>query len=458
VSERGSPSFAAWKIYLLVVVPATILLNLTFPNFHAPDDYDHVKRAYTLDHAPFRVITPEGRSSGALVDSGLSEYIDAEAPLVKSGAALTSEQRLQLRQNRSIKWSGKPSFSEMPGALSYFPLLYAPQTAALEVGRRVGATVETSVLWARLANGFAGIVLAGIGLYFLRGGQAIVLFLLLLPRTLLQFASNSADPILYGLALVIVAVGLKTAGSARIRSSAVGAALFVAAAVRPPIAALALAPAVQALRNRQWLNFALLSAGCGAAAVWMLTILPSITEQRCGDLGKVGPKLQTFAFHWPQLIGNSFVDRGLYYYVSFIGHYGWGDGRIGMAGAPMPMWLYGTALALFAFAVWKDLVSPFKLPAILRVSLVLSAAFSLLLTFLAMYVGCTAFGRPVIDGVQGRYFVTVLFALAPAVSGLLSRHSSGNLERPYLTSIAAWSLASIAVMLINSAQLYGTLS
>src|SRR3954462_11503998 len=135
--------------------------------------------------------------------------------------------------------------------MSYFPALYAPQTLALELGRATGATVEESVLWARIASGLAGIALAALGLRLLPFGHSLVLVLLLLPRTLLQFASNSADPILYGLALIVVAIGLQRTGGLRpiARNGLAAAALFVAAAVRPPLAGLAFTPVVQAVRN-----------------------------------------------------------------------------------------------------------------------------------------------------------------------------------------------------------------
>jgi hypothetical protein len=457
VNERKWPSFAAWKIYVFLAIPATILLNLSFPNFHAPDDYDHVKRAYTLVHEPFRTITPEGSSTGAMIDSGLTKYIDAQIPLVKSRRAFNPEQRRTLQLAHQIQWSGTQTFSEMPGALSYFPLLYAPQTAMLEIGRLAGASVETSVLWARLANGLASIALTAIGLYFLRGGQAIALFLLLLPRTLLQFASNSADPILYGLALIIIALGLRTAGSDRLRSGVIAVALFISGTVRPPITALALAPAVEALRKRQWLNIATLSAACVAAAIWVMAILPSITERRCGDVGTLGPKLQTFALQWPLLIGSSFEQRAGYYYVSLVGHYGWGDGRTGIIGTPMPTWVYLTALPLFVIALCRDLFAPFQLSAILRISLVVGGFCSVWLTFLAMYVSCTVPGEAVIAGVQGRYFVTALFAIAPAVGGLLARARPHVLERVYPPLITGWTVACTATMLISSPQLYTSL-
>jgi hypothetical protein len=437
-------------MYLLVAIPATILLNLAFPNFHAPDDYDHVKRAYTLVHGPFGTITPEGRSTGALIDSGLAEYIDAQSPLVKSRRSLSREQRLASQRASNIGWTGKKVFSEMPGALNFLPVLYAPQTLMLEIGRLVGATIEMSVLWARLANAFAGIALATIGLYLLRGGEAIVLFLLLLPMTLLQFASNSADAVLYGLALIIVALGLRTAGSGRVRTIAIASAVFISGTVRPPMAALALTPGLQALRQRRWINLALLSTACAGASVWVLARLPSITDTRCGNLGSVELKLSAYAFEWPQLIGRTFVDRAAYYYVSFVGHYGWGDGRIGIIGSPMPIWIYLTALPLFMIAFCRDLFSRYQLRAALRISLTVSAFFSLWLTFLAMYVGCTVPGQTVIGGVQGRYFVTMLFAIAPALAGLLPRKDAQILDRLFPALLIAWSVACTATILVSA--------
>ena len=445
---------AAWKVYLCLIVPATILLNLTFPNFHAPDDYDHIKRAYTLFHAPFRAITPEGSSTGAMVDTGLTEYIEGQIPLVKSTRRLTAEQRLALERNTRIGWTGRQTFSEMPGALSYFPLLYAPQALMLEIGGLSGASVEISVLWARFANGVVGVALAAVGLYLLRGGQAIVLLSLLLPRTLLQFASNSTDPILYGLALIIISLGLRTGGSGRLRSSAIAVALFISGTVRPPIAALALTPAVQAIRERRWLNVALLSGACVAAAVWMIAVLPSVTDLRCGDLGGLGLKLRTFASQWPLLIGRTFDDRSLYYYISFVGHYGWGDGRIGTIGTPMPGWVYSSAILLFGIAFCQDLFSQFQLSALFRLSLLLGALCSVLLTFFAMYVGCTNVSRSVIGGVQGRYFVTPLFAIAPAIGGLASSGGIRWRQGLFWLLVFAWVAACTATMIANSTQLY----
>ncbi|MDB5693444.1 MAG: Protein of unknown function rane, partial [Alphaproteobacteria bacterium] len=236
--NEGSRRLGPALLYLALALPATLILSFFFINFHAPDDYDHVKRAYTLIHEPFRAITPPGHSTGAMIDTGLADYVSAKRPVsVLSERPLPQAEAAAFRSAPEMRWSAEERFSELPGAMSYFPALYAPQALALELGRRTGATVEESVLWARLANGLVAIALAALGLRLLPFGHSLVLVLLLLPRTLLQFASNSADPILYGLALIVIAMGLQRTGRFKpvVHNGLAAGAIFIAASVRPPL-------------------------------------------------------------------------------------------------------------------------------------------------------------------------------------------------------------------------------
>ena len=447
-----NPLFAAWKVYLFLVVPAVILLNLAFPNFHAPDDYDHLKRGYTLFHHPFQMITPAGGSTGAMIDSGLVQYIDSQIPIVKFDGPLRANERAAYLANDRIRWTGKPTFSEMPGSLNYFPLLYAPQGVMLELGRFFGASVKVSVLWARLANSLVGIFLAALGLYLLPSGRSLALLMLLLPRTLMQFASNSADPILYGLTLIIVALPIRFSNPKAIKSGYMAAAIFISASVRPTIAALTLTGGVEALRKRQWWNVAAIVGGCAAAALWVLITLPSVSDLRFHAGGSVTQKLVAFASNWPLLVGRTLSDRANYFYASFVGHYVWGNPPTYL-GLAMPGWIYATALLLLAFAVWQDLATPASLPSSVRLSLVLGAGCSILLTFLAMYIGCTAANDTIITGIQGRYFVPPLFAIGAAIGGLAAGRARSY---PALFSrlVIAWVAACTTAMLVNSTQLY----
>lgn len=443
-------------LYLALALPATLILSLAFVNFHAPDDYDHVKRAYTLVHDPLRAVTPPGHSTGAMIDTGLAAYVSAQRPVaVLSQRPLPKAATEAFRSAPQIRWSGVEGFSELPGAISYFPALYAPQSLALELGRRMGATVEESVFWARLANGFVGIALAALGLRLLPFGHSLALVVLLLPRTLLQFASNSADPILYGLALIVTALGLQRAGRLRplAQDGLAAAALFVAASVRPPIAALAFTPQVQAVRHRRWLGLLLLGAGVAAAALWTLTIVGQVTDLRCTGGGPLGQRLVGFAGEWPWLIGHSLTDRGTYYFTSFIGHYGWGDGPNGRLSYLLPLWMYVSAVSLLVIALRNDIRTPASLERPVRWSLAAGAAGVVLVTFLAMYVACRGPLPNVIGGVQGRYFVPALFAVAPAVSGL-APSPRDRLASLFPVLLGVWVIACVIAMSLEAQALY----
>lgn len=447
----SQPAF--WKLYLLLIVPAAILLNLTFVNFHAPDDYDHLKRAYTLFHHPFQLVTPKGSSTGTMIDSGLNDYIESQIPVAKFERPLTDAHRRAYETNGNIRWTGKQAFSETPGALTYFPALYAPQAIALEAGRLSGATVEHSVLLARFANSATGITLAAFALSLLPAGGSLALLLLLLPCTQIQFASNSADPVLYGISLIVIALSLGHRAPGGRKAGLIALGLFVAGTVRPPIATIALTPAVRALRERKWLSLALVCGACAAAALWVLTIMPAITDLRSGSVGAMGPKLETFALQWPSLVWNTFIAMGPQFYGGLVGHYAWGNAPVGYLGIPFPGWIYLTAAPLLCLGIREDLVSKVTLSSLVRSSLAVSASISILLMLLAMYLGCTKPGASVIMGMQGRYFVTPLFTLGAAVAGL--RHGRAkSMNGTYLKVLALWALLCTLTMVLQAPGLY----
>jgi Predicted membrane protein (DUF2142) len=450
-------SLPAWKLYLLLIVPGTILLNLTFVNFHAPDDYDHLKRAYTLLHHPFQLVTPPGASTGTMIDSGLNDYIESQIPVAKFEQPLTPKHRRAYGANGRMQWSGTKAFSETPGSLTYFPALYLPQAIGLEAGRLSGASIEHSVLLARFANSAAGIALAAIGLYLLPAGVSLALLLLLLPGTQLQFASNSADPVLYGLSLIIIALSLRKRATEGRNAALIALGLFVAGTVRPPVATLALIPAVQALRERRWLALALVTGSCAAVAAWVLTIMPAITDLRSGNVGPMGPKLMTFALQWPYLLWHSFSGQAGLLYGGLIGHYAWGNAPVAYLGIPLPDWIYLSAPALFVFALRQDLIARASLPPLTRTSLAASAVISILLIFLAMYLGCTKPGAAVIMGMQGRYFVIPLFALGAAVAGLLVNTTTTKANGLFGKVLPVWVLLCTITMALQGPALYAGL-
>jgi len=204
---RALEGFPIARSYLLLVTPMLLALNLVFVPFHAPDDYDHVKRAYTLAHFEIWPANLPGHSSGGYIDSSLAQLINAQKPAIFNWphvGTLPHPIGAPPEMRAGLRWSGEKVYSEFPGAASYLPLIYAPQAVALAAGELFHATIEASVLAARVVNGVTAAMIVFLCLAYAPYGKNLILLLFLFPESLSQFASNSADPMLLALTLVIV--------------------------------------------------------------------------------------------------------------------------------------------------------------------------------------------------------------------------------------------------------------
>lgn len=446
------------RLYLCLALPMLLALNVIFPAFHAPDDYDHAKRAATLISGHWLPTTLAGQSSGSLIDSGLAAYIGAQTPVVEiNHRPLSQVQLAEYRRADTIRWSGHQEYSEAPGAMSYMPLLYAPQALVLAITQLAGTTVETSILIARLANSLAGALLVAYGLRLLPAGHAVIIVLMLLPKSLLQFASNSADPILYGAAVTLVAMGIRVwqaPQSPALNSAAAAFLCFMVSTVRPPLAVLGLPFALSALRKHRWFNLALMTLSILAVSAWFISVLPSIVDLRCGEIGARGGKVATFALHWPELIGRSILAHHAYYLASFIGELGWGNGPLSFLDQPLPTWAYMAAAGMLGLAYLQDKSSPPRLPIDVRILLFFLAMVMFVLVFFAMYAGCTSRGAAIIGGVQGRYFVPSIIAIAPALAGAEPHHAPAKGNHHFAPVLVIWCVADLAMLCLQAKAIY----
>lgn len=455
----GIPSRAgAARFYLFAVTPMLLALNLVFVPLHAPDDFDHLKRAYTLAHGSLWPMTPPGQSSGGMIDSALSQMIERQKPAIldwprtgplRQPLGLTPADRSQMR------WSGETTYSEFPGAASYMPLLYAPQAAAIWAGERYGLTLEQTVLLARLANGATAATFITAALASFPLGAASILLLLLLPKTLVQFASNSADPVLHAATLCIVAFCVRSAVDGWVPRTRhfllVAAGLFIIVGARPPLLALTPVPLWVAWRSRNMAAAASLLAAAVLAVSWFGAVMPSITDLRCGPTEPLASKMLAFLRQGPVLIARSVWWHKTYYYKSFVGELGWGNGPAGKLDE-IPMWIYAAAIPLIGCAVALDCGKGLRLPAVLRSVMLLCSLGMAVATFAAMYGVCTVPGSLAIGGVQGRYFVAPALLAIPALAGLL--RPAPLLERCYLPALFLFLAAGYGVLLSEGLRIY----
>ena len=118
---RAFPLFGTCEIarfYLLIVSPILLALNFVFVPFHAPDDYDHVKRAYTLAHGSVWPTAQFGKSSGGYIDAGLSQLVEVKRAIfdwprvgtISPSSIVDASSPVK----NSLRWSS-PAHTEFPG-------------------------------------------------------------------------------------------------------------------------------------------------------------------------------------------------------------------------------------------------------------------------------------------------------------------------------------------------------
>jgi uncharacterized membrane protein len=297
----------------------------------------------------------------------------------------------------------------------------------------------------RLATGFATIVIAGLAIA-LAGSAALWLFaVLLLPMSLAVSSAISQDgPMLASTALAValyLRLGVPNPRHAALLFAPLCVLLAMVGMGRAPYLAFALL-AVAAPVKRSWRVIGTL---CIFACViaWSHRSTSHFPLPLRPD-GIVSPSLQCFGllthpWRLPLLFIRTVQINDWLAVHSFVGLLGWLDTAL-----PHIYHLAAWAgLALAAAAVWRPYTSPAPWTRIaLEVLAVLGATGGV---FLVQYMAWTTVGSPVIDGVQGRYF------LAPAlVLGVLIKGGPGNpgiSQRWLAVPVLALPVVSIAVTL-----------
>lgn len=350
--------------------------------------------------------------------SHFAPYIAGDAPPVDPNRYETA---------RAIGWKGQTIRADFRNTVQYAPFAYIPQAAALAIGKSLGLSVMDSYVLARaFAAAVASIlVVTAVVMLWRTGASVFVLSLLLLPMSVFLIASTSQDGILLGVGALLAAVVARSfdrePGRDRWLPYAATACLTVLALARLPYLALLPVlwmPALWSHSDGRRFTVRLPMVFCtafvlAAFAGWMAMTEPvrvkvyPLDDKVVSTADQIMFLVHNPAFVW-DLARNTLAVNRMSYTMGFIGVLGW-------LSIVLPQWGYRLAMAslLATFAA----VPP---PANRRVADVSLVVLALILTsggmFLAQYLTWTAVGAPVIDGIQGRYFLPIaplLLILAP---------------------------------------------
>jgi uncharacterized membrane protein len=418
------PDVLPWGMLLLMLFVATYIFATITPAFQAPDEFDHVRRAYMLGHGQLLLQQMDGTPSGGAIDSGLDLYMQKMYPL-----GITPAKRMNADEKTataSIHWSGVPVRVYPSGTAYYFPAMYLPHAAGLRAGEMMGWSVSASYHLARFLVLICSLALLALG-FRIYPPPPLAMALLSLPMGMFLLSSVVLDGISTAMMIVALSSFMRIITDREASSPRIVMVLLVSVGLVVscrtnilPFLALPFAAWFQTRRRRDLICAA---AMAGFVVAWTaFTIKFTVYLEGPMKADHAGRLVESLLhpLHFIELLSATVTDRPLllFYAWSFVGILGW----LTAAFTPAVYVTFGWLLILLLVLSTASRKVLTHQPA-MRILLVLCAAGAVLLTFLALLVQWVQPDPKLINGVQGRYFTIPALAVTYAIGawpGLMS--------------------------------------
>lgn len=420
--------------FLTIGLVFGLIFVFLLPPLVAPDEWNHFRRALLTSEGALRTETfyPPG-SRTKVVGGTMPEHFLLAEQLLRLGLPYT-EQNIRkvpmfsgyftddfLSQRRfsgnvilsffkqQTASSGKVYGSIFPTTAVYFPHLYLPQAAGIALGRLMRLPVIASLYAGRVFNLLAWLCLVYCAIKLTPVFKWLLLLLALTPTSLLQSSSLSADALTNGLSILLIAVFLHYAYD-NLKGKAMPAlivglsALVAVSKLYLQFIFLHLLVPVERIgsRKKYWLFLLLLVI---TTAVAVLLWRDNAKDLYVNVLPYVSPPDQVrYILHNPgnylAVLWNTLLRDVGSIITAFVG-------KLGHYDHFLPGWFIAVHVLILLLVASLDSKREVVIP--LSQKIVLSAVFilSCLWVFTSQYLAWTNVGAPVIEGVQGRYFIPV---------------------------------------------------
>jgi len=430
------------RIFLVVGAVFGLLFVFVTPPFQAPDEYAHFYRAFQVSEGGLLAQRHNG-VPGAWLPTSVLTTAERAAP----GIAFHPEKKERLEDLRALievpltpAWR---SFTGLPNTARYVPLLYLPQAAAIGVGRILGLAPILLTYAGRAGNLAAWLCLGYLALTITPILRWPMLLLLLMPMSLFEAASLSADAMTNAVSFLLTASCLRIAvGETDAISNRQWALLTllcvmmgVSKQVYLPLAALVLWIPARKFGGRRRQVVCLAVAGAGTAVAWgAWTLLVADMRVEFFSYTSVPDQL-AFVLHHPgqflRIAFNTLSSHPSNQLRSFIGILGWLD-------TPLPNRFIESYCFMLALTTLATGLREIRVSAGQRLLAIALAAASVLALFIVLYASWTRVGDPIIEGIQGRYFIP----LSPLACVVLYNRSCAIESRLWGPIVAAYSVFS----------------
>lgn len=428
------------RLLLILLACAMLALFSWIPHDQSPDEGNHIFRASSLAHGNL-FLTVRDANVGDDINQGLIQYYSKFGTL----AFHPERKATQIKDVREIRFTDNYEFRRFANTALYFPLSYAPQALAIFIGEKTHMKVWKVINMARALNilVITGMLIAAAKIWRLPLTACLIL---LMPMSLFQMGSASTDGTHFAMTVLIASLFFSLEEKfSKTKFAWLCILIFVIATHRINLSVLVLLPLWLGWRNRskkQLISALLLTV---SIMTWVLLAMKRMPQpQQAIGMTHVALYYLAHPLDTLKIFFRTFTDSGLFkfYRNSFAGQLGWLDYLVNMKLIYLTHTLLWIGLIL---GLWKNKI--FKSFNNSSVFIIIVSILIFMLTFVLLLVQWTKFPCDnVIQGVQGRYFISLFILLCFAAER----------KQPLSMKLGQLSIGHLVILLYGVASIYIT--
>jgi len=402
-------------VYVFFAALMGMACVLLTPPGQTPDERNHLARITQISQGGLIGLKLGTNDAGGYLPADFP----AESELLNS-LRFNAQAKVQMNELLALserRWDQKRIWVSFPNTVIYAPITYIPGAITTALARAWNATILQTSYAVRTVNVVFTIVLCALGIGLARRGTLYLAVLASLPMVIAVGASCSQDGILIGLSIVTAALltrlDAQNPGSRHfwIAISCLFAVLTVS---KPPLLLCSLIPLGFRLPGKMLDRAMPFLASALAFLIWQKiglnpTKIQFLDGSGTSDSGQVHWVL-THPLSLPMLAYTTLKVNLGHNIHEFIGVLGWLD-------TLFPAWFYRIVYLTIAGTLCFCLYPAFANRALAQNAktafvTVLAMLLAVGAVYFSLYVIWTPVGAPIIDGVQGRYFLPIAPFLA----------------------------------------------
>ena len=405
------------RFFAVLALSAGLFLVFAYAPFEAPDEASHFWRAYHV-------------SEGNVLSSRQGDFVGGYIPKSVAEAHLPFENlvvhpdnkvnRIALSEKLHEPFStGDRVFVVFGFPSLYTPFVYIPQTLGIAVGRLFDLSALKIMYAGRITNLLCWIAVVTVAIRMMPVCKWVLALVALLPMSLSQSASLSADGPTNAMAMLLISWILRITIDKESRFNkhqAIAVILLcvlvsVSKQAYAPLTGLVLLIPVARFKDRRCKRIFCATAivlACAATGLWSMMIRDLYMPIHGDNAPEQLSLVMAAPWNFVKIVIDTIEECWRGYVTSFIGILGFLD-------TSLPNWIYYSYPFVLIGTALFDRGCGEPMDGKQRLWMVAICIGVFLLIELSMYLTWTKPGEEIIDGVQGRYFlpiaVPVLLAL-----------------------------------------------